>query len=460
MKLTTELLLRHDRPGPRYTSYPTAVDFTEEFDQDRYGASLDSAAANVDGPLSLYVHLPFCEARCSFCACHVVVTKSKSVAEAYLGRIGREAALVAERLGGRRRLVQYHWGGGTPTHYDLDALLELHATILGDFELADDAEVALEVDPRVTTKDHLAGLRQVGFNRISLGVQDLDPDVQRLIGRDQTLEQTVDLHEAARRLGYRSVNFDLIYGLPGQSADTLGETLEEVIRLEPDRLAVYSFAYVPWMRPSQKRLDATLLPGTEAKFAMLAQVVSTLTDAGYRHIGMDHFAVASDELAMAAEAGTLTRNFMGYTTKRDTDVVALGTSGISDVSGAYAQNHRRLASYYEAVDAGQLPTERGYLLDEDDMVRRHVITELMCNQRIDFDAVGRRFSIDALAYFDLELEILAGAGGLVEDGMCRIEGNVLGTSELGSFFVRSLAAVFDAHTGHRPTDRPVFSRTV
>ncbi len=460
IEVSPELLTRHDRPGPRYTSYPTAVEFTEAFGPSEYAKRLAAAGRRPDQPLSLYVHLPFCEARCSFCACHVIVTKRSEVSDAYLGRVVAESELIAERLGDRRLLVQYHWGGGTPTHYPPDVLIELHRGLLRRFELAPDAEVAIEVDPRVTTTAHLEALVDVGFNRISLGVQDFDPEVQRLIGRNQTEEQTVALYQDARRLGFESINFDLIYGLPGQDHKTMQKTLDTVLVLRPDRLAIYSFAFVPWMRPHQRRLDQALLPGTEEKFALLAAVVSRLTEAGYRPIGMDHFALPDDELARSAAAGTLNRNFMGYTTKRDTEVVALGTSGISDVNGAYAQNHRRLASYYQEVDEGRLPTERGYSLDRDDRLRRYVITELMCNGVVDLAAAASRFEVPDPEVFAAEIENLSGPGGLVEEGMVTIEDSTVRATELGMLFVRRLASVFDVHTGRHSENSQVFSKTI
>ncbi len=460
IEISAEMLAKYDRPGPRYTSYPTAVEFNESFRSGEYRDRLAGASDREDEPLSLYVHLPFCEARCSFCACHVVITKSAEVADAYLGRVVAEADLLAERLAGRRRVVQYHWGGGTPTHYSPEVMADLHRALMQRFELDENAEVAIEVDPRVTSRAHLETLAELGFNRISLGVQDLDPEVQRLIGRNQTAEETEELFWDARDVGFGSINLDLIYGLPGQTDATLSATLEAVIRMRPDRLAVYSFAFVPWMRPHQRRMDEGLFPGTEAKFALLARVVATLTDAGYSQIGMDHFAMPSDELVVAASEGTLNRNFMGYTTKRDTEMVALGTSGISDVDGAYAQNHRRLASYYQSVDRGELPTERGYRLDLDDRVRRYVITELMCNGVVDLQDAGVRVGVDGSAYFASEVEALLNTDGLVDEGMVTVNGSVVRTTELGSLFVRRVAAVFDAYTGKRSGSGPVFSKTV
>jgi len=267
IELTPELLARYDRPGPRYTSYPTAVEFGESFGPDDYAGRLADASAVPDGPLSLYVHLPFCQARCSFCGCHVVIARHGSVADAYLGRVIDEARILADRLGERRTITQYHWGGGTPTYYSPDDLARLHRSILEHFTLADDAEVALEVDPRVTTSDHLAMLKELGFNRLSLGVQDFDPDVQDAIGRHQTMEETLDLYREARDLGFTSINVDLIYGLPEQTVESFGTTMDEILAMRPDRLAVYSFAYVPWVKPNQKRIDPDTLPGRDDKSA-------------------------------------------------------------------------------------------------------------------------------------------------------------------------------------------------
>ncbi len=459
IEVTPELLARHDRPGPRYTSYPTAVEFDQSVGPDDHAKRLREAGSR-SGPLSLYLHLPFCAERCSFCACHVVVTRRDSVAVAYLRHLEDELRLVAELLGEHRVLAQYHWGGGTPTHHPPEDLRRLHGVVTDLFSFADGAELAVEVDPRVTTLAHLETLADLGFDRISMGVQDLDPTVQAKIGRNQTVDQTETLYRAARRIGFTSINFDLVYGLPGQTEESLTRTLDTVVALRPDRLAVYSFAYVPWMRPHQRRLDEASLPDQATKFRLLATTIAVLTDAGYRRIGMDHFALADDELSLAADAGTLTRNFMGYTTRRGTDLVAVGTSGISDVGGAYAQNHRRLASYYQAVETGILPVERGYRLTRDDLVRRHVIAELMCNGVVDLDRVGRVFGIDAEEAFAAELAELTEPGGLVDEGLVVTEGGRIAVTELGSVFVRRVAAVFDAHTRRRRSDGPMFSRAI
>lgn len=458
--ITPETLARHGRPGPRYTSYPTAVEFTEEFGRSDYEERLRAAATRPEEPLSLYVHLPFCEARCSFCACHVVVTRHHDVADAYLGRVVAETGIVASMLGDRRRLTQLHWGGGTPTYYPPEDLVRLHETLLSHFELDPAVEQAVEVDPRVTTSAHLETLAGLGFNRLSFGVQDFDLEVQRLIGRNQTRQETIRLYERARELGFRSINIDLIHGLPGQDEATMEETLDEVVRLLPDRLAVYGFAYVPWMRPQQRRMDESLFPEPAKKLDLIALVSNRLTDAGYREIGMDHFALPEDDLARAVDDGTLWRNFMGYTTARAPDVIALGTSGISDVDGAYAQDHRRMASYYEAVDAGDLPIERGYLLDGDDLLRREIITTIMCRGSVDLSAPATDHDVDAGEYFAAELGALTGPDGLVEEGLAAVHGVTVSVTDLGRPFVRRLAQVFDTHTGRRGDDRPTFSRVV
>ncbi len=456
-----ELLARYDRPGPRYTSYPTAVEFTEEFGADRYATYLARAAGHVDEPLSLYLHLPFCESRCSFCGCHVVIARRQSVAEVYLERLVSEASLLREHLGDRRRLAQYHWGGGTPTYYTPEQLAGLHRDLLVHFDLEPAAEVGVEVDPRITTTEHLEVLRELGFNRLSMGVQDIDPTVQELIGRHQTAEQTVSTFDTARRLGFESVNVDLIYGLPGQDRVSFQRTLDQVVALRPDRLAVYSFAFVPWVRPQQRRIDTGLLPDRDTKFALLSAAVETLLEAGYTQIGMDHFALPDDELARARTEGILSRNFMGYTVKRVGDMVALGTSGIADVQGAYAQNHKRLASYYEEIEAGRLPIERGVVLSDDDLVRRFVITELMCNDRVGAAEVRDRFGIDFAQYFDQELSDLTAPGGLVEEGMAVVDAEGVRAVGVGSAFIRNLAMTFDAYL-RRAADpgTPVFSTTV
>jgi len=437
------------------------VEFTEEFGPADYAPKLDAASQLTITPLSLYVHLPFCQARCSFCGCHVVVTKNTSLADVYLDRLVKEAEMVSLRLGERTTLHQYHWGGGTPTYYSPDDLARLHATLMGMFDMAPGAEVAIEVDPRVTSIEHLEVLRGLGFNRLSMGIQDFDPTVQDLIGRHQTIDEAVELHTAARELGFESINFDLIYGLPGQTDESFATTLRQVTELMPDRLAVYSFAYMPSKVTQQIRIDGSKIPDRDTKFRLLTAAVDGLVGAGYEQIGMDHFALPGDDLTVARANGTLSRNFMGYTAKRSPDVVAIGTSGISDVQGAYAQNHKRMTDYYGSIDAGELPIERGIALSPDDLVRRHVITELMCNGKVDSVDVETRFGISFATYFAAELAALAAPGGAIEEGLVELTGNDLHATELGELFIRNVAMEFDAYmAGHRNSSKPHFSRTV
>lgn len=459
--LTTDLLRRYDRPGPRYTSYPTAVEFHEAFGPEDHAARLEEASRRADAPLSMYVHLPFCEERCLYCGCNVVITRHRQVARRYLDALKREIDLVAARLGGRRGLSQLHLGGGTPTYYTPAELQELTSAIFERFTVLPDAELAVEIDPRVTTLAHLEGLARAGFNRLSLGVQDFDPVVQKAVNREQGVEPTREMVEAARRLGYTSVNVDLIYGLPYQSVEGFRATLDHVVAMRPDRLAVYSFAYVPWMRAHMKHLPQESMPGPALKLELLAESIDAFTAAGYRQIGMDHFALPGDELGRAAENGTLHRNFMGYTVQAASDVVALGVSGISDVSGAFAQNAKKLTDYYARLDEGRLPVERGYALDEDDEVRREVIGSLMCRLRVDVGSVESRFGIDFGEYFAPELARLGGEDSPSTDGLVDVRPGAIEVTPRGRWFVRNVCMVFDRYlTARTAAATPVFSRTV
>ena len=457
--ITLDLLRRYDRPGPRYTSYPTAVLFHEGFDASAYARHLALAATQTDEPLSLYLHLPFCESRCAFCGCSVIVTRKREVAAQYLAYLTREIALVAAALGGRRRVVQYHWGGGTPSYLSSDQMRQLHAAVQRHFVFEAGAERALEVDPRVTSYEQLETLRALGFNRLSLGVQDFDPDVQRAVNRLQGREDTAGLVDRARALGFESINVDLIYGLPRQSVASFAETIASVVALAPDRVATYSFAHVPWIRAHQKLLRTEELPTADLKLQLFAEARRHFLAAGYHAIGMDHFARPGDDLALAAASGRLHRNFMGYTTRPAPDLVGLGVSAIGDVAGAFAQNTKKLSTYYQALDAGRLPTERGYALDADDRIRRHVIAELMCALTLDTRDVSRRFAIDFETYFARErAELLEGP--IAHRFLVEAEGR-LDVTPRGRLFVRNICMVFDRHLrATRAATTPVYSRTV
>jgi oxygen-independent coproporphyrinogen-3 oxidase len=456
--VTLELLRRYDRPGPRYTSYPTAVEFHTGFDEAAYRERLDEAARASEQPLSLYAHLPFCEERCSFCACSVIITRKREVAARYLEYLKREIGLLGTALGERRRVVQYHWGGGTPTYLAPDQMRELQGAVAAEFDVDPAAEVAIEIDPRVTSPEQLEVLRELGFNRLSMGVQDFTPVVQQAVNRIQGVELTRALFERARELGFQSINVDLIYGLPLQTLDSFATAVDTVIGLRPDRVAVYSFAYVPWIRAHQKNIRQEELPAPELKLELFVEARQRFLDAGYRALGMDHFALPGDELTRAGEAGTLHRNFMGYTTRPAPDMLGVGVSAIGDVAGAFAQNTKKLSGYYAALDAGRFPIERGYRLDPDDRIRRHVITELMCNFRLDPAAVERRFDIDFEAYFRQELQELR--EGPVAHGFLELERERIEVTPLGRLFVRNVCMSFDRYLRQKRQERPVFSRTV
>ena len=458
---TAELLARYDRPGPRYTSYPTAVEFHPGFTEVHYRERLAAADALPDAPLSVYAHLPFCEERCLYCACNVVITRHRDVADRYLDHVLLEVDLLARHLPHRRRVSQIHWGGGTPTYYPSADLERLFGAFAERFELTGDAEVGIEVDPRVTTHEQIAALGRLGFNRISMGVQDFAPEVQEAVHRVQSYEITRALVDRSRAEGFGSVNLDLIYGLPYQTVDRFRHTLDQVLTLRPDRVAVYSFAFVPWIKAHMKSIPVEALPGAALKLELLALTVDAFAAAGYRQIGMDHFALPEDELALAAEARTLHRNFMGYTVQSARDMVAVGITGIGDLQGAYVQNGRKLPEYYEAVRAGRFPIERGYALDADDAVRRHIITRLMCNFYLDVGEVERLFDLSFRLAFAAELAELTGPDSPASHGLLTVTPEALELTPVGRMFVRNVCMVFDRYLRARAAqEKPVFSRTV
>jgi oxygen-independent coproporphyrinogen-3 oxidase len=456
--VTAELLREYDRPGPRYTSYPTAVEFSSSFDEAAYRRQLEAAAEAREEALSLYLHSPFCEERCSFCGCMVIITRRREVADHYLTYLKREIDMLAAGLKGRRRVVQYHWGGGTPTYLSVAQMTALHEAVTRRFDVQAGAEVAIEVDPRVTSREQIERLRELGFNRLSLGVQDFTPEVQQAINRIQGEPETRALFEVARSLGFASINVDLIYGLPFQTRASFGRSVEAVVALRPDRVAVYSYAHVPWIRGNQKRIRPEDLPSREQKIELFLEAMERFLAAGYRQIGMDHFALAEDELARAAEERRLHRNFMGYTTRPAKDMVGLGVSAIGRVGAAFAQNTKKLSVYYAAIEAGRFPIERGYLLDADDQLRAHVIAELMCNFHLDRALVEARFGVDFDRYFAPELAELQ--AGPVAHGFVEASPEGLLVTPRGRLFVRNVCMVFDRYLRAKAADKPVFSRTI
>jgi len=443
-----ELVRKYNVPGPRYTSYPTAPQFSAEVD--RHALFEEIALDNRDSrrPLSLYFHLPFCESLCWYCGCNTVITTRRESAAEYVDLLRKELALTAPLLNVARPVTQLHFGGGTPTFLPPAEIDRLGRSLKTIFTFAPDAEISVEIDPRRLTREHVFAYRQLGCNRASLGVQDTNPEVQIAIHRWQPLEQTQQAIEWLREAGYQSVSLDLIYGLPLQTPESFAKSLEEVLALEPDRLAVFSYAHVPWLKPAQKIFDQReQLPPTEAKLAMLTTAARVLTAAGYVHIGMDHFARPDDELAVALTEGTLYRNFQGYTTRAGASLYGFGMSSISQTDGSFRQNYKDLPEYEQALRAGRLPLERGFLLDPDDKVRRGLIMDVMCRNRIDYGPHSRRAELDVAAAFAAEISSLA---DLEADGLLQRDASGFDITPLGELFRRIIAMRFDAYLDKGP----------
>lgn len=457
-----ELTPKYDRPGPRYTSYPPAPHFTDDIDGATARAVYAARTASSP-PLSLYAHLPFCESLCTYCGCNVIISRNHSIVSRYLDGLAKEIALAADALsGGPKDVVQFHLGGGTPTYFSPDELARLHDLVTARFTLRPDAEQALEVDPRVTTRAHLATLARLGFTRISMGIQDFDPEVQRAVHREQGVEETAALVAAARDLGFTSVNVDLMYGLPHQTLARFQETLDVVrTRLSPDRVALFGYAHVPWLKAHQRRIDEATLPTARERLGLFQAGVEAFVGAGYEFVGFDHFAKPTDEMAVARKSGDLHRNFMGFHTSAGSDMVAFGITGIGDVGGVYLQNRHALSAWERDLEAGQLPVQRGYRRTEDDLVRGAIIQELTCNGRV-------RESLLAAAGADWRkawASELARLAPMVEDGLLTVDDEGLYVTPLGRLFVRNVCMVFDAHLGKSPPtakrpDAPRYSRTV
>ena len=454
--VSVDLLHRYNVPGPRYTSYPTAPVWREGVGPSDYEEILaESNAATRPAPLSLYLHIPFCESLCYFCACTVVITGNHSVEDPYLALLEKEIDWIAARVGGRREVVQLHWGGGTPTYLAPERITRLAARLRTAFPFAADAEVGVEIDPRVTTKEHLTALRQAGFNRLSMGVQDFDPAVQEAINRVQTYEGTRALVESAREMGFDSVNMDLIYGLPLQTPESFRATIDRILEIGPDRLAVYSYANVPWLKKHQKLLE-TRLPGEREKFEIFRTALVRFADAGYEYIGMDHFARPNDELSRARRERTLHRNFQGYTTKAGTDLIGMGVSAIGAVGNAFVQNRRELADYRRAIESVGSATFRGFRLSFDDRLRREVIGNLLCHGVVVIPEIESAFGIDFDEYFGDALHRLEGCEA---DGLVEISDREVRATPLGRVFLRNLAMAFDSYLTDA-SERPTFSRTL
>lgn len=440
------LINRYDQSGPRYTSYPTAVEFAP-FGEDAYRAA--SARGNAAGrPLSLYFHLPFCDTVCFYCACNKIATKDRTLAQPYLDRVYRELEMQSGLFDAGRPVEQLHWGGGTPTFISRPQMQELMDVTRRHFALADDAvgEFSIEIDPREADAETIALLRRIGFNRMSLGVQDFDPAVQQAVNRIQSEAETRAVLEAARAEGFRSVSVDLIYGLPLQTVAGFQRTLEKVLELAPDRFSVFNYAHLPERFKPQRRIHAGELPPPQIKLDILQTTIERLTDAGYVYIGMDHFAKPGDELAVAQREGTLYRNFQGYSTHADCDLIGIGVTSIGKVDNTYAQNRRTLEEYYADIDAGRLPVFRGITLTRDDEIRRDTITRLICHFALDFGAVERTWGIDFRQYFADALSRLA---VMEQDGLIQLDGHGILVLPRGRLLIRNICMVFDAYLANK-----------
>jgi oxygen-independent coproporphyrinogen-3 oxidase len=456
LNVTGEILDRYNVPGPRYTSYPTAPEWVDSFGPSDYDRSVrESNNRRPASPVSLYMHLPFCERLCLFCGCNVVINKRHEVSHPYLEKLKWEIDQVAGRLEAGRPVVQLHWGGGTPTYLSAAQLEDLFLHTKDRFTFAADAEVGIEVDPRVTSEEQARILRRLGFNRISMGIQDFTPIVQQTVHRIQPYEQTRALFDLCRSLGFESINVDLIYGLPHQTPETFVDSVDKVIDMSPDRVAMFSYAHVPWLKKQQGSF-AKLIPQGMEKFRIFRSGIERFTQSGYVYIGMDHFARPDDELCVAQRERTLHRNFQGYTTKAGADLFGLGVSSISGVDRVYAQNFRDLQGYYAAVDEQRLPTMRGIRLHEDDVVRRAVISKLLCHCVLHKAEVEREFGLRFDEYFADELTRLK---PLENDGLVVLTPETISVTSLGRIFIRNVGMVFDRYL-LKPKDKPVFSKTL
>lgn len=441
--ISAEVLEKYDVSGPRYTSYPTADRFVEAFTETDYKQALNQRNLGSHAlPLSLYIHIPFCESLCFFCGCNKIVTKHHERSEEYLKYLEKEIQLHIAELGGRPMVSQLHLGGGSPTFFSDIEITKLMTLLRHYFTLPAEGEYSIEIDPRTVNDSRLRYLKTLGFNRVSFGVQDFDPEVQKAVHRIQSTEQVFELVQAARKYGYDSVNVDLIYGLPKQNPTSFAATLRKIVDLKPDRIALYGYAHLPERFKPQRRISANELPKADQKIAMLSDAISSLLNAGYVYVGMDHFALPEDALAIAKRQGRLHRNFQGYSTQPDCDMIGLGVSSIGKVGANYSQNAKTLEEYYDFLDQGRFPIIKGLSLTHDDVLRRAVIMAIMCQGSINYESIELAYLIDFKKYFANELEALK---PLEQNGMIYFDTQGVHVTEIGWFFVRAVAMVFDKY---------------
>ncbi len=453
-----DLIRRYDKAGPRYTSYPTAVSFHEGFGAKEYRAVIERTnSEQPQRPLSLYFHIPFCDTVCFYCGCNKIATKDRSKSPPYLDRVSKELEMQGALFDRSRVVEQLHWGGGTPTFLNHDEIQRLMDTTREHFTLRndDEGEYSIEIDPREATAETIRLLRNLGFNRMSLGLQDFDATVQKAVNRIQSEEETFEVLHAAREYGFKSVSVDLIYGLPHQTADSFQKTVEKVLKVRPNRLSVFNYAHLPELFKPQRRINEADLPTPDQKLEILQRTNQQLAEAGYLYIGMDHFALPDDELAVAQREGTLYRNFQGYSTHRDCDLIGIGVTSIGVVGNTYSQNLKDTDSYYQAIDSGELAVFRGVELDTDDLLRQDVITELICNFRMQFSDIEARHGICFNDYFAVELDELA---EMEKDGLVSLNEEGVTVATAGRFLIRNVCMVFDRYLREQTIQR--FSKVI
>ena len=454
MSIDLKQFSKYSKPGPRYTSYPTALEFSEDFKYDKYLEFLDNGKDN----LSIYVHLPFCRSACYFCGCNVVFTSKENKLSRYVEYLKKEIDILAKHIDTNREVVQFHFGGGTPTYYSAHELDEIVSYIKEAFpNWNKEAEISVEIDPRFFNEEQMKVFKKHGFNRISFGVQDFDPKVQEAVHRDQPYDLTKEAVDLAREYGIDSINIDLIYGLPYQSLESFKKTLDLVLNLNPDRLAVFNYAHVPWLKKTMRKFDETTLPSPDVKLEIFKYTMDFFTNNGYKMIGMDHFAKPEDELFGAISKGELHRNFQGYTTKGGSNLIGIGLTSIGEGERYYAQNTKEMKAYEAAIDSGKLPFERGVVLSDDDYIRKHVIMELMANFSIDIKRVEKDLNINFKEYFKNSLEAL---DEFIKEGLVTLDDNKLEVSETGTLLIRNIAMPFDAYMQKYIGNQKSFSKTV
>ncbi len=450
------LIKKYDRPGPRYTSYPPAPAFTSSFTADDFLQSLKENST-VNTEISLYYHIPFCDTLCYFCGCNMLITHSRERIAEYLKYLKREMELSAPFFNKKRKVGQLHWGGGTPSYLNPDEITSLANSIKKHFTFSENVEAGVEIDPRGLTFEHMQAFRESGFGRVSMGVQDFEPKVQEAINRIQPEEITRDAVDWSRKLGFKSVNLDMIYGLPYQTIESFEKSLKKIIDISPERIAVFNFAHVPWLKSHQKLIDKNTLPLPEVKLEILKMTIELLTNSGYIYIGMDHFAKPEDELAAAQREKTLYRNFQGYSTHAGADLYAFGNSAISQFNHVYAQNYKSLNDYFKAIDSNRFPTVLGYKMTDDDIIRQHVIMRLMCDMELNKRDIEEKFQINFDEYF---ANAFPKFEEFVNDGLLELADHKIIVKGMGRLVIRNIAMAFDAYLEKMMKEKPIFSRTV